>query len=225
LIKNKAMKTKYWLIIIGVIILAVSIDKCSTANKIDDMAINIANYNGVVDSFRTQQNALITSNNSLTLTTQKQMKEIAAKNDTVASMIKKFKQVQNITYVTNNFISSGDSANFDKPIPCDFKPFSFTISTKEFTLEQTISNKGSKIDKLFIPNEIKIVYGQKKTGLFKSEHSVAISNSNAMMTASDIKNYTFKPNKMWYERPVVTSLIGFGAGFLTNTAIRSIYSR
>lgn len=214
------MKNIHWIGIIAALLIIFSIDKCSTGSRIDNLIDKVANYDGAVDSFRLSNNALIASNESLKLETQEQIESLVAKNDTLSKMIKKFKQVQNVTNITNNFLASGDSANFDKPIPCDFKPFPFTISTKSFTLEQTISNKGSKIDKLFIPNEVKIVYGTKRKGLFKTEHYVDVNNSNEMITASNIKNFTFSPKKKWFERPIVVGLIGAGAGFVGGLIVR-----
>lgn len=214
------MKNIHWIGIIAALLIIFSLDKCATGNRIDNLVDKISNYSGAVDSFRLSNNALVSSNESLKLETQEQMKSLASKNDTIQGMIKKFKQVQNITYITNNFSAAGDSSNFDKPIPCDFKPFPFTISTKSFTLEQTISNKGSKIDKLFVPNELKIVYGTKRKGLFKTEHYVDVNNSNEMMVASNIKNFTFSPKKKWFERPIVVGLIGAGAGFVGGLIVK-----
>ncbi len=213
------MRTRYWLIVILAILLLFGADKYLTSSKMDKLLIDLANYNGNVDSLILSNNALVTSNKSLQLTTQNQMKEIAAKNDTVAKMIKKFKQVQNITYITNNFEAKGDSSDFNIPIPCDFKPFKDTISTPSYVLEQTISNKGTKVDRLFVPNEQKLVFGTKKKGLFRSEHYVDVNNSNDLMVASNIKNYTFVPTKRWFEKPLITGSIGFGVGFLANSII------
>lgn len=219
------MKSIYWISIIAVIIILAGIDKCSSVKKMEDISIALANYTGEVKEMRLSNNALVASNKSLELITQDQMKEIAAKNDTVKQMIKKFKQVQNITYITNNFEASGDSSNFNKPIPCEFNPFKDTLSTPNYTLEQTVSRNGIKVDRLFIPNEQKLVFGTKRVGLFKTEHTVDVNNSNELMKVSNIKNYTFVPEKRWYEKWWVHSLLGVGVGsagtiFLNNAIKR-----
>lgn len=219
------MKTKYWLIIIGAILIIAGIDKCSSLKKMDEQAISIANYSGEVKKLTLSNGALVSSNKSLELTTQNQMKQIAAKDETVKLMIEKFKQVQNITYITNNFEAKGDSSNFNTPIPCDFKPFKDTMATKSFVLEQTISRNGTKIDKLFIPNEQKLVFGKKKTGLFKSEHTVDVNNSNELMQVSNIKNYTFVPEKLWYEKWWVHALAGATLGSAGVIAINNYLKR
>lgn len=218
------MKTIYWLGIIAVIIIAAGIDKCSSVKNMEEISIALSKYTGEVKELKLSNNALISSNESMKLTTQKQMKEIAAQNETMRLMIKNFKQVQNVTYITNNFEAGGDSSEFNKPIPCDFKPFKDTMSTPNYTIEQTISRTGTKIDRLFVPNEQKLVFGTKKKGLFKTEHTVDVNNSNELMKVSNIKNYTFVPEKQWYEKWWVHSLFGAGVGsagvIILNNAIK-----
>lgn len=219
------MKTKHWIMIIAVIVIAFSFDKFMTSNNIDNLVASIENYSGEVDSFRLSNNALVKSNESLKLSTQSQIKSLTSKNDTLAKMIKNFKQVQNVTMITNNFLASGDSSKFNNAIPCDFAPFKDTISNKNYIIEQTISRTGTVIDKLFIPNEQKLVFGTKKVGLFKTQHFVDVNNSNELMVVSNIKNYTFVPKKQWYEKPIITGAIGFGLGFTANSILLQTLKR
>ena len=188
----------------------------SHAKEVDKFVADLSKYDGVIEEITLSNGALVSSNNALAVNTQDQLKSIASQiNDTVAQMIKKFKRLSNVTYVTNNFEAGNDSSDFAKEIPCDFKPFSAMYSDSTYSIYQTIHKNKFVIDTLVVPNRMALVFGQKKTGFMKRENYVDINNSNPLMVASNIKNYTFTPQKKWYD----TRLANIGFGVLIKSAV------
>jgi hypothetical protein len=186
----------------------------------DDLVKNLATYTGEVTLLKLNNGALVSSNKTLSLNSEKQLKAMASSiNDTVKQMLKNFKKVSQFTYITNNFVASADSSKFAKEIPCDFKPFQASYSDSSYSLHQTISRTGFVVDSLKVPNKMALVFGQKKSGFLKRDNYVDINNSNPLMTASNIRNYSFTPEKKWWERTWVHVL---GGAILYKAAERGV---
>ena len=204
-----------WIILL-LVVLYFGWREYSHSKNEDKLVSDIAMYNGIVDTLTLQNGALITSNNTLTLHSEEQLKSIVSQlNDTIKLMVKKFKNLSSVTYITNNFEAGNDSSSFASAIPCDFKPFKARYSDSTYSIAQTIHRDRFVIDTLKVPNKTVLVFGKKKVGFMKYDNFVDINNSNPLMVASNIKNYTFTPEKKWHE----TRLANMAFGALIQTGI------
>jgi hypothetical protein len=138
------------------------------------------------------------------------MKSLLASNDTMREWISKFKEIKGGVILRETTIVREVPVPFDKVIPCDFKPFQAKKETKDFLFYTTIANTGLTIDSLKIPNEAKIIIGDKRTGLLKMKTSlvVEVNNSNPYIKTSNISGFVYEPKKKWYERMWVNFVAG-----------------
>jgi hypothetical protein len=84
-----------------------------------------------------------------------------------------------------------------------------------------IANTGLTIDSLKIPNEQRIIIGEKKEGFLnlKTKLEIEVNNSNPYIQTTNIAGYTYEPKKKWYERSLVTFGIGVAGGYLGSIII------
>lgn len=200
------------LIIVGIIIF--SFRECSNQNKTDKLVSDIANYKTESSVYKTKLGLEVNTNKALALQTQDQIKSIIATNDTLKEWVSKFKEIKGSVIVRETTIVREVPVPFDKVIPCDFKPFQAKKETKDFLFYTTIANTGLTIDSLKIPNEAKIIIGDKRTGFLKIKSSlvVEVNNSNPYIKTSNISGFVYEPKKKWYERMWVNFVAGAVVG-------------
>lgn len=210
----------YLLFILSLLIFILLREGCSQ-RKTDELIADISNYKTEAQVYKTKLGLEISTNRGLALQSQEQMKTLLASNDTLREWINEFKEIKGAVTVRETTIIKEVAVPFDKVIPCDFKPFSANKVNKDFQFYTTISNTGLTIDSLKIPNESKIVIGDKREGFLKLKTKlvVDVNNSNPYIVTSNISGYVYEPKKKWYEKMWVNFAIGFGAGYIGSQAI------
>lgn len=200
------------IVILGLLILLR--ESCNRIDK-DQLVKDITSYSDSVKFERLKNGALISTNTSLKLESQEQMRILASNlGDTVKQMIDKFKSLSNVTYVTNKFYAGKDTIKLETQIPCDFKPFKVRRGTpKTYAFVGTIAKDYFSIDSLSIHDTTTLVFGRKKIGFMKHDYAVDINHSNELMKSTNIKDYKYNPKKKWYERTWVHALVG-AAGYV-----------
>jgi hypothetical protein len=203
----------YILAIIVLVLLLILREGCNSRNT-DKLISDIANYKTESSVYKTKLGLEINTNKALALQTQDQMKSLLASNDTMREWVKEFKEIKGGVIVRETTIVREVAVPFDKLIPCDFKPFQAKKETKDFLFYTTIANTGLTIDSLKIPNEAKIIIGDKKTGFLKMKTSLVIevNNSNPYIKTSNISGFVYEPKKKWYERMWVNLVAGAVVG-------------
>ena len=210
--------------LIGVIIVLVVFvllrEGCNQRNT-DNLISDIANYKTESENYKTKLGLEINTNRALALETQDQIKSLIATNDTLKEWVNEFKEIQGAVTIRETTIVKEIAVPFDRPIPCDFKPFKANKIEKDFQFYTTIANTGLTIDSLKIPNEAKILIGEKKEGFLnlKTKLVVDVNNSNQYIKTSNIAGYVYEPKKKWYEKMWVNFAIGFGAGYIGSQVI------
>ena len=215
------MKRDY--VYIGILIVMISFflfRECSNQKQTDQLVRNISLYSDTAKVEKLKNGILIYTNTSLKLQSEEQIRILASSlNDTIKQMVKRFKSVSNVTYVTNKFYASGDTIRYAN-IPCDFKPFKVRRGEDStYKLVGTISKNYFSVDSLTIKDNIALIFGRKKVGFMKHDYAVDINHSNSMMKTTNIKDYKYIPEKKWYERTWVHMGIG---GVIVVTAIESL---
>jgi hypothetical protein len=210
----------YSFFIIIILIVLLFREGCNQ-KKVDDLIDEISNYKTESQVYKTKLGLEINTNRALTLSSQKQMRTLIATNDTLMDWIKQFKVINGVVTLRETTIIKEIVVPFDRIIPCDFKPFSANKINKDFLFYTTIANTGLTIDSLKIPNESKIVIGEKREGFLKLKTKlvVDVNNSNPYIVTSNISGYVYEPKKKWYEKMWANFAIGVGAGYIGSQLI------
>lgn len=221
------MRTKYWLIIIGIILLFSFFREGCNQRKTDNLISDIANYKDTAKYEKLKNGALISTNVSLKLQSQDQLKAlVAAINDTVKQMFDRFKKVNNVTHVTNQFYAGKDTIKYETKIPCSFAPFKVrrgTPSTYKFV--GTIGQDYFAVDSLSIEDKTTLIFGRKKVGFMKYDYAVDINHSNPLMISTNIKDYKYEPKKKWFERTWVHWVEGAIAESVVRQGVKVLSNR
>lgn len=199
-----------WIFAIVSLVVLLVLSKCD--NNPGKITSEINHYLTDTAKHETISGIDITTIHQALLETQSQMKQLVASNDTLRKIVKEFKVVNSITKIkTETFVK--DSIQY-KDIPCDFKPIYRIKETPEYRLALTISKSNTDVE-LKVPNEIQLIEGKRKTGLFKTEQQVMGVNSNKLVQTTEIQSLTVKAKKKWWERPDTW----FGLGAASATAV------
>ncbi len=212
---------RFLIFVIILLVAFVLLRESCNQNKVDELIADISNYKTEAQTFKTKLGLEVSTNRGLALQSQEQMKTLLATNDTLREWINEFKEIKGAVTVRETTIIKEVAVPFDKVIPCDFKPFSANKVNKDFQFYTTISNTGLTIDSLKIPNESKIVIGEKREGFLKLKTKlvVDVNNSNPYIVTSNISGYVYEPKKKWYEKMWANFAIGVGAGYIGSQVI------
>lgn len=205
----------YIYIIAGIVTLFIStllFQECEHRKSESKLIKNIANYS---DSSKFYKNKYgeIAFNQSLKFNTNDELKNYFSNNDTLKELLKKFKNVNSLTIVKDRiYIHDTVPVYYDRPIPCDFKPFAVRKDCTYYHFKGTIFPDKFTLDSILIPNKQEIVVGRKKINIFKYEDRVEIRNSNPHIQVTNVGNYIISNKKKWYERPAITLVGGLLIG-------------
>lgn len=203
--------------VIIAIILFFGFREWQNRNNTDSLVNDIANYKDSAQFYSLKVNGMavdVAYNKSLQLSNKNQLESIIKKNDTLAKLISKFKNVASTTIINNNTTINGDTMKFKKgdSIPCDFKAFKVRRDSAHYRFLGTISPKYFSIDSLTIPNKQSMVIGEKKLGFLKgTEMRAEIVNSNPLIKTLNIESYVINKKKKWYQTDaflISASLLG-----------------
>jgi len=213
-------KDKIYIVIIVLIVSFFLLRESCNRSNTNKLIADISGYKSEAEQYKTKLGLEVSTNKALVLQTQSQIKSLLSSNDTLKEWISKFKKINAGVIVRETTIVKEVAVPFDKIIPCDFKPFQAIKKEKFFEFYSTISNTGLTIDSLKIPNESRIVVGERKDGFFKPKKMVIdINNSNPYIQTSNISGFVYKPEKKWYERNFVMFAIGVAGGYVGSQII------
>jgi hypothetical protein len=209
-------KDTIYLSAIAVILVAFFFREGCSQRSTDKLISDIANYKTESETYKTKLGLEVNTNRALELETQSQIKSIFATNDTLKQWLSKFKEIKGGVIIKETTIIKEVAVPFDKIIPCDFKPFTANKVTKDFLFYTTIANTGLTIDSLKIPNEAKIVIGDRKEGFLnlKTKLVVDVVNSNPYIQTSNISGFVYDPKKKWYEKTWFHLAVGGAIGVI-----------
>lgn len=195
-------------VVVLVLLVLLGFRECSNQKKTDGLVSDLTKYKSEASHYSDKYGEAIASNKALSIQTQSQMKALLASNDTLTAWISKFKDIKFGGIIKETVTIKEVPVPFETKIPCDFKPFTANKITKDYLFYSTIANTGLTIDSLKIPNEARIIVGEKKLGFLKmrSELTMEVKNSNKLMSVSDITGFTYKPKQKRFG-------LGFSAGY------------
>lgn len=201
---------RYIYVIVGLVVIAIFLllfQDCQHKNQVNSLVKDIATYSDSAEHYKSKY-GIVAFNQTLKFGSDEQLKSYLSNNDTLKDLLRKFKKLNSVTVVTQKIIIHDTvPVFFDKPIPCDFKPFavikdSTRSKTKQFYFKGTIFPDKFTLDSILIPNKQTIVVGTKRINLFKKEERAEIVNSNGLIQVDKIGAYTVVNKKKWFQRPV-----------------------
>lgn len=210
----------YIFTIIGLVVIFLLREGCNQKNN-DKLISDIANYKTEAQTYKTSLGLEVSTNKALVLETQEQMKSLLSSNDTLKEWVSKFKEIKGGVVVRETTIVKEVVVPFETKIPCDFKPFKANKLEKHFSFYSTIANTGLTIDSVKIPNESRIIIGERKDNFFsKKKLVVDVNNSNPYISTSNISGFVYEPKKKWYEKTWVHLLLGAATGIAVSNYIK-----
>lgn len=210
----------------GLIILLIifSIRECSNRRDKDNLVNDLSNYKDSAQYYNLKVDGMeveVAYNKSLVLETNKQVKSVLSSvNDTIAKLVKKFKDIRSGTIINNYTTINNDTIKLTDSIPCDFKAFKVRRDSLHYKFIGTIARTYFTIDSLIIPNKQYIIIGRKKLGFLKGyEERAEIINSNPLVKVTNIESYVINKRK---KRLGIGASVGYGLT-LSNSASLSPY--
>ena len=193
-------------IIIGILVIILLLREGCNQSSTNDLIKDVAEYKTEAKHYKGVNGAEISQNKALMLENQKQLKAVLSKNDTLAQLMEKYKDLKNVTIINNTTQIVNDSIAFDTlRIPCDFEPFQVNRDSSHYQFFGTIAPSYFKIDSLKIPDEQSILFGKRKMGFLKRpEYVVEVVHSNPLISTNNVGSYAIKEKR----KKVVISLGG-----------------
>lgn len=204
---TKKDKILYSVVAILVAILLLR-EGCNRENS-NELIKNISEYKTEAEHYKGLNGVEIAQNKALMLETQEQMKSLLSKNDTLAQIMEKYKDLKSVTIINNTTKIYNDSIAYDSiRIPCNFKPFQVTRDSVDYKFYGTIAPEYFKIDSLIIPDEQSVVFGLRKMGFLKrKEYTTEVVHSNKLVRTNNIGQYSVKE-----KRKILVISVGGGYG-------------
>lgn len=211
-----------YLIIIAVIAILFSIRECSHKKNVNELVSTIANYSDSAKYYKGKHGEVVAFNNVLRVQNEDQLRSLVSTNKQIRDEIKNFKSVGSVTVIKDKVFIHDTVKLPANIIPCDFKPFAIRKSNENYTFKGILSPQDFVIDSIYIPNNIGIVVGKRKTGFLKYEEQVTVTNSNPYITTTNLSNISVKSEKKWWEKTWVHVAGGFALGYGLSTFQQAI---
>ena len=183
-------------IIIAVLVVVILLREGCSQSSTNDLIKNVAEYKTSAEHYKGLNGADVARNNALMLQNSDQIKALLNKNDTLSELMKKYKDLKNVTII-NNMTEIRDSISFDSiRIPCDFKPFPVFRDSSHYKFHATIGKDFLRIDSLKIPDEQSIIFGKRKMGFLKRrEYTAEVIHSNPLIKTTNIGSYAIQEKR------------------------------
>jgi hypothetical protein len=203
--------------IIAISIVVILMRECQHQRDTDGLLIDISNYKDTAYSYQLENGKLAFYNDALELENEKQIKALLSKDEDFKLLLEGFKNIDATGSITNVFNVKHDTVKLYDTIPCDFEPIKVERISNEYTFHGTIMRTNFVIDSLTVPNEIKFVVGEKKTGLFKKESTIEVVNSNPLIQTTGLTAYVIEEKNKWGKR-----ILFFASGVLVGVVTYAV---
>jgi len=138
----------------------------------------------------------------------------ALKSDSInRELAEKYRKISQTVKIETVFETKWDTLKVPVPIYID-KDTTIKYADNCLSMDLGFSEGLFSLSGVNIHNEFNMVTGQRKLGLFKTEYSVDIANTNPCITTTGIKTYKVVHKPKWYNNPLITGGIGFATGFI-----------
>lgn len=207
---------RFWsyVIMTSIFVLILLMRECQHQRDTDNLLIDISNYKDTAYFYEAENGKVVAYNEALVLQNETQAKAILDKDEDFRILLEGIKNLDAAGSVTTIFQVKHDTLRLTDTIPCDFDPIAVERLSPEYNFHGTITRTDFIIDSLQIPNVMKFVVGEQKTGLFKRERRIEVINSNPLIQTTGVTAYTIEDKPKW-GRTIVIAIGGAIVGILT----------
>ncbi len=204
----------------SIFILILLMRECQHQRDTNGLLVDISNYKDTAYSYKLENGKLAYYNDALELENEKQIKALLSKDEDFKLLLDGFKSIDATGSVTTLFEVKHDTLRLSDTIPCDFNPIKVEKISPEYSFNGTIMSSYFIIDSLSIPNEIKFVVGEKKTGLFKKESTIEVVNSNPLIKTTGLTAYVIEEKPEWGKKVAI-----FASGVLIGVVTYAVVTQ
>jgi hypothetical protein len=187
---------------------------CTNEKSSNKSVIDILKYKDTVMYYKSKSGKLIAYNKSLTVS----YKDLKKANDSLFREIEdlKIKKPKTITKIKTEVVVKEITIPYLVEIPCDSFSVPFSFNDNWISIDGNSSNSGLRFDSIKLTNDMLIVSGLKRNGLFKpSETIVSVKSENPYFNVTGLQNYTIKEqvpfyNKLWFKALIFTGGVATG---------------
>jgi len=205
------------LIIVTLVLLAFNIKTCNSNKKSYTSIQNLLQYKDSAKVYKSKSDKLVYYNDILEVSE----KELRIAKDSLMSVIDdiKIKKPKTITKIVTEIVYKDVPVYYTDTLPCDTFNIPFAHVDDWITINGRSHNEGLDFKNISITNDLLIVTGEKKNGLFKrNQPVVTVTSNNPYLDVRNITNYEIKPkvpfyDKWWFKGALV------GAGILIGTRL------
>ena len=203
----KNLKLKPWNGLVLLAVIAVlAIRSCSVQKAYNSEVQKNLEYEHKLQTYTAQDGTLVNYNNVL----QTQLEAFfAAQNDSVREFLENIKipEPDMITVYKDRFYVDSIPQVGLGLTDCDFDT-TFAIVDPHYEIKGRVSDEALSLESIMIPNETKVVIGDRKTKWWKRKEYIAtVTHSNPYIQTESIGSYTFKEKQ---SRWSVGPHIGYG---------------
>ena len=186
----------------------------------------VGHYSNSLETMDNLKNSINVLNDSVTYYTNALGQEVATKraligekkvlntvllakkeeNKRLTEALKGFKKVKTANLISTETKIEKVFIPYKDTVACVFDQ-DFSLQNKYFSIAGNSDQYGIKINSLLIPNKQTIVVGKKRTGFFRSEYKIEVTNSNPHIRVTELESYNFKESK---KRIAIGVMAGYG---------------
>ena len=206
------------LLSIGLLLLLIfNIQTCNSNKKSYTSIQNLLEYKDSAKIYKSKSDKLVYYNEVLEVSE----KELRIAKDSLMKVIDdiKIKKPKTITKIVTEIVYKDVPVYYTDTLPCDTFNIPFTHVDDWIAIKGRSHNKGLDFKNISITNDLLIVTGEKKNGIFKrNQPVVTVTSNNPYLDVRNITNYEIKPkvpfyDKWWFKGALV------GAGVLIGTRL------
>lgn len=197
-----------WLLIIGLLILF-NINNCSNNKTLNQQIKYFSEYEDSVKYYKSKTGDLIAYNNTLEIN-YKNLKKVNLELSNLLEDLK-IKKAKTITKIETIVEIQKIEVPFSIQLPCDTFLMSFEHKEDWLSINGKISNENLYFDSIKLKNDLTVITGTKKNGLFKRNESiVAVKSENPYFQTTSLRNYNIKQEPAFYDKAWFKGLIFIG---------------
>ena len=206
------------LLSVGLLLLLVfNIQTCNSNKKSYTSIQNLLEYKDSAKIYKSKSDKLVYYNEVLEVSE----KELRIAKDSLMKVIDdiKIKKPKTITKIVTEIVYKDVPVYYTDTLPCDTFNIPFTHVDDWIAINGRSHNKGLDFKNISITNDLLIVTGEKKNGIFKrNQPVVTVTSNNPYLDVRNITNYEIKPkvpfyDKWWFKGALV------GTGILIGTRL------
>jgi hypothetical protein len=184
-----------YVILTGIFVLILLMQRCQHQKEVDGLVTNISEYKDTALFYKAENGELVAYNKSLVLQNETQAKALLSKDEDFRILLEGLKELDAAGSVTTIIKVKHDTIELHDTIPCDFDPIPMNKNTDGYDFYGHITPSDLIIDSLHVPNTMKFVVGEQKTGWFKKEKRIEVINTNPLVETTGITAYTIEEDR------------------------------